>query len=127
MTKYGYARVSTTQQDLSRQLATLRRHGVDDAHIETEKVSGTKRDRPALTRLLAELQKGDELHVEKLDRLGRSTRDLIDLAGKLEERSVALVVDGERHDPTTPMGRLFFHLLAMLAEFERDLTAVRPA
>ncbi len=120
--KYGYARVSTHLQTTDTQVEQLKKYGAD--YIFTETKSGVK-ERPELKELMRVLQKGDELHITKLDRLGRSARELHEIAAELEERGVVLVIGGVEHDPTTAMGRLVFNNLAMIAEFERDMIAER--
>jgi DNA invertase Pin-like site-specific DNA recombinase len=122
--RYGYARVSTRDQTTDTQVEQLERLGIDRAYIATEKRSG-KKDRPVLNDLVNELQNGDELHVTKLDRLGRNIRQLDDTAKKLDSKGVVLVIGGVAHDPRDPMSRLLFNLLSMFAEFEADLIAAR--
>lgn len=121
--KYGYLRISTQYQTFDQQEAELRSHGV--RILEKEVVSGKKADRPVLTAVLEELRRGDELHVTRLDRLGRTARELHAIAQELEDREVSLVIGGAKHDPTTPMGKMFFGILATFAEFEADLISER--
>lgn len=127
MTVHGYARVSTTAQDVQIQTAALRRAGVEDEHVVVDHVSGTKASRPGLDRLLAQIEKGDVLTVWKLDRLGRSVSHLVDLVDDLGRRGVELRSLTEGLDTTTPAGRLTFHLMAAMAQFERDLIRERTA
>lgn len=127
MTKYGYGRVSTTLQNLSQQQAALEQFGVEPEFFLSDTYTGTTRDRKNLKQLLSELEEGDELHVVKLDRLGRSARDLHDIARELEQKGVVLVIGGVKHDPKTPIGKMLFGVLALFAEFERDLIAERTA
>lgn len=127
-----YARVSTTDQRPEVQLHALRSYagarslGVADEYVD-HGVSGAKTRRPALDRLLADARRRrfDVLAVTKLDRLARSVRHLTTLAGELEALGVDLVVLDQAIDTTTPSGRLLFHTLAAVAEFERDLIRER--
>ncbi|MDP9821040.1 recombinase family protein [Nocardioides massiliensis] len=121
--KYGYLRVSTGEQSLDQQESQLRRLGVEV--FVREKVSGRRKPRPQLEAMLGELRTGDELHITKLDRLGRDITELHGLARTLEDKGVALVIGGQRHDPHDPTGKLFFGMLALFAEFEADLVAAR--
>src|SRR6516165_6666840 len=120
MTTYGYARVSTDGQSLQSQTQALQ--GVGCARIFAEKISGAYSDRPQLAKAIAALGQGDTLVVCKLDRLARSTRDLLntlDAIGKAGATFKSLA-DGWA-DTTTPHGRLMLTVLGGLAEFERHL------
>ena len=122
----GYARVSTTDQDLTAQRDALLRLGVADAHIYVDHgMTGTNRARPGLREALAAVRSGDTLVVTKLDRLARSLWDARDIADELTAKGVALSLGGSRYDPTDPVGRLLFNVLGMVAEFERDLISRR--
>jgi len=121
--KIGYARVSTLQQDEALQLDALRAAGCD--RIFVDKASGKLESRPALDDLLAQARRGDSLVVWRLDRLGRSLRHLIDVVADLERRGVGFVSLTESLDTTTPGGRLLFHLMGALAQFERELIRER--
>ena len=125
MTLIGYARVSTREQNADGQLDVLTRAEVDRNHIYVDKASGKLARRPQLDAALAYLRPGDVLVITKLDRLGRSVRNLIDLADTLHEREVGLRVLSQGIDTTTPAGRMFFHVLAALAEFEASLISER--
>ena len=127
MTVWGYMRVSTTAQDVDAQRRALLAAGVDLAHLVDDHVSGTKATRPGLDRLLGDLEPGDVLTVWKLDRLGRSVSHLVDLVDDLGRRKVQLRSLTEGLDTTTAGGRLMFHVMAALAEFERDLIRERTA
>lgn len=122
----GYARVSTTDQDLTSQRDALLRMGVRDANIYVDHgLTGTHRARPGLREALAAVREGDTFVVTKLDRLARSVKDARDIADELTTKGVALSLGGSRYDPTDPVGRLLFNVLAMVAEFERDLISMR--
>lgn len=120
---FGYARVSTESQNLDRQLDALNRYGVDK--IYNEKMTGTKRDRPELEKMLERMTEGDTVVIESLSRLGRSTKDLIELVELFEKRGVHLVSLKEQIDTTTSTGKLLFTLMSAIAQFERDTIADR--
>ena len=120
---FGYARVSTEQQNLDRQLDMLQKYGVD--FIYNEKMTGTKRNRPELEKLLERLTEGDTVVVESLSRLGRSTKDLIWLMETFNTKGVNLVLLKESIDTTTSTGKLLFTLMSAIAQFERDIIADR--
>ena len=122
----GYARVSTEQQDLTSQRNGLHALGVGDDRIYVDHgLTGTNRDRPGLRLALAACRAGDTLVVTKLDRLARSLPDARDILDELTKRNVKLSLGGSIHDPTDPVGRLLFNVLAMVAEFEADLIRMR--
>ncbi|MGN0687826.1 MAG: recombinase family protein [Oscillospiraceae bacterium] len=120
---FGYARVSTEQQNLDRQIDMLEKYGVDCLY--NEKMTGTKRNRPELEKLLERLTEGDTVVVESLSRLGRSTKDLIWLMETFHTKGVNLVSLKESIDTTTSTGKLLFTLMSALAQFERDVLADR--
>lgn len=119
----GYARVSTSDQNLDLQRDALKQAGCE--RIFEEYASGARDNRPELAAALSHARTGDTLVVYKLDRLGRSIRSLIDFTNNLRERQVEFrsVTDGI--DTSTPAGRFYFHILAALAEMERDLIRER--
>lgn len=121
--KIGYARVSTQDQTAALQLDALRAAGCERIFEET--ASGANADRPGLADALAFARPGDVLVIWRLDRLGRSLRDLIDLAADLREREVELCSLQEAIDTTTAGGKMLFHIMAALAEFERNLIQER--
>jgi len=122
----GYARVSTQEQDLTAQREALEALGVARERIYVDHgLTGTNRERPGLREALAACRAGDTLVVTKLDRLARSLPDARDIADELTERQVKLNLGGSVHDPTDPVGRLLFNMLAMIAEFESDLIRAR--
>ena len=122
MATIGYARVSTRDQNPDGQTDALDAAGCDKIFVEH--ASGTLAKRPALTDALGYLREGDSLVVTKLDRLGRSVRNLKQVADELQQRGVGLKALSQGIDTTTPGGRLFFHMLAAIAEFEHDPDAV---
>jgi len=122
-TRFGYARVSTADQSLDAQLATLREVGC--ARLWSEHASGADRERPELAAMLEYLRPGDALVVTKLDRLARSVAHLVELVSVLQERGIDLIVISQNIDTTTPAGRLLFHVIAAVGEFERDLIRER--
>lgn len=124
MASIGYARVSTKEQSAASQLDALAAAGVTRTLVE--KCSGVLEKRPQLTVLFdAVLRPGDVLVITKLDRLGRSVKNLTTLSSRLESMEVGLRVLSQGIDTTTPGGRLFFHMLAAVAEFEHDLIVER--
>ena len=124
MPRYGYARVSTTDQDLTVQRDALERAGC--AVIREEKVSGSSRQgREQLEILLTFLQPGDELVVTRVDRLARSIGDLQDIVRALREKGAALIATEQPIDTTTAAGKAFFDMLGVFAEFETNLRRER--
>jgi DNA invertase Pin-like site-specific DNA recombinase len=124
--KIGYARVSTDAQDLTAQRDALDALGVEPDRVYVDRgFTGTTRHRPGLAEALAACRAGDELVVTKLDRLARSLPDARAIADELTRRQVKLNLGGSVHDPTDPVGRLLFNVLAMVAEFEADLIRTR--
>lgn len=121
--KIGYARVSTLDQSLDLQLDALEKAGCEK--IYQEKVSGMKDDRPQLQDLLQYARQGDVLVVYKLDRLGRSTKRLIEWSEELQESGIELVSIKDNIDTTSAVGKAMFKMLAVLAEMERDLISER--
>jgi DNA invertase Pin-like site-specific DNA recombinase len=120
---YGYARVSTQSQELSRQLDLLNNCGCTE--ILTEKSTGTKSSRPELNRLKDIIRPGDTLIVESFSRLGRSTKDLIDLVTYFEMKEIKLVSLKENFDTTTPQGKLMMTVFQAFSQFERDFIVQR--
>ncbi|ASC07533.1 MULTISPECIES: recombinase family protein [Acetobacter] len=122
----GYARCSTDKQDLAVQKQELLKLGVSADRIYTDKgFTGTNRDRPGLDQALAAVRSGDTLVVPKLDRLARSVPDARAIGDSLAARGVKLQLGTSVHDPSDPMGKLFFNILATFAEFEADLIKLR--
>lgn len=123
MAKIGYARVSSTGQSLDVQLDKL--NSIDCDKVYQEKISGKSDNRPELAECLRYLREGDTLAVTRLDRLGRSTLHLCQIAKDLENRGIALLVTDQAIDTSTPTGKLLFHMLASIAEFETELRKER--
>jgi DNA invertase Pin-like site-specific DNA recombinase len=124
MVLYGYARVSTNGQDLAAQDSELMAAGC--AKVFKEKASGAKADRPELAKLIRRLESGDVLVITRLDRLARSTRDLLNVLAIVAERGAGFKSLRDAWcDTTTPHGRLMLTVLGGLAEFERELIRAR--
>lgn len=119
----GYARVSTQDQNLERQLDNLTAAGCE--RIFNEKMTGTKSSRPELQTMLLTLRKGDTLIVDSFSRLSRSTKDLLAMVEKLTAMGVHLVSLKENLDTTTATGKMMLTMLSALSQFERDLIAER--
>jgi DNA invertase Pin-like site-specific DNA recombinase len=126
MTVYGYARVSTNGQTLASQDAQL--HAAGAAKVYAEKISGAKTDRPELEKVIKRLETGDVLMVTRLDRLARSTRDLLNILDTIGKAGAAFKSLADPWaDTTTPHGRLMVTVLGGLAEFERSLILARTS
>jgi DNA invertase Pin-like site-specific DNA recombinase len=124
MTVFGYARVSTADQHLTGQIEALKAAGA--ITIYREKISGVRADRPQLAKLMAALKPNDVVLVTKLDRLGRSTRELLDLIDRIGKAGAVFRSLGDPlWDTSSPQGRLLSTLLAAIAEFERELIRER--
>jgi DNA invertase Pin-like site-specific DNA recombinase len=121
--RIGYARVSTRDQNLEMQLDALNK--AECKRIFTDKLSGAQVERPGLKEALSHLRQTDTLVVWKLDRLGRSVKGLVDLVNELEAREVHFQSITDGVDTKTPAGRFFFHVMASLAQMERELILER--
>ena len=119
----GYARVSTPEQDLTLQLDALREAGCERTF--TDKASGTKANRAGLAEALSHARAGDVVVVWKLDRLGRTMKGLVDLAAELAERGIGFRSLTDGIDTAGTAGKLVFHIMAAMAEMERDLNRER--
>lgn len=119
----GYARVSTAEQDLTPQLEALRNAGCERTF--SDKASGAKADRAGLAEALSHARTGDILVVWKLDRLGRTMKGLIDLSAELATREIGLRSITDGIDTAGTAGKLVFHIMAAMAEMERDLVRER--
>lgn len=121
--KFGYARVSTDDQELARQIDALNNYGVDK--IYKEKITGIKASRPELDKLKNALREGDSVIIESLSRLGRSTKDLLALLEEWDKQGIKLMSLKENIDTTTPTGKLLVTVLSAISQFERDITVQR--
>jgi DNA invertase Pin-like site-specific DNA recombinase len=120
----GYARVSTLDQDLSAQLDALRKAGAKTVY--REKISGVRADRPQLAKLMASLKRGDTLVITKIDRLARSTRELLNLIHQIDQAGASLKSLGDPlFNTASAQGRLLVAVLGAVAEFERELIRER--
>ena len=121
--KIGYARVSTEDQNLDSQIDALKKEGCDD--IFSEKVSGASSEREALKKVLTMLREGDTLVVYKLDRLGRTVKQLVSLIEQFQEKGIQFKSIKDTIDTATPNGRFFFHIMSAFSELERELIRER--
>jgi DNA invertase Pin-like site-specific DNA recombinase len=119
--RFAYARMSTSDQNLERQLDQL----TDCDEVFVEKISGTMASRPQLDRMISKLRPGDVVKVESFSRLGRSTKNLIELVDLFEKKGVKLVSLKENFDTTTPQGKLMMTVFQAFSQFERDLIVER--
>ena len=120
---FGYARVSTQDQELARQIDALTNYGVNE--IFTEKMTGTKAHRPQLDALKNKLREGDTVVIESLSRLGRSTKDLLNLIDEWNKQGIKLISLKESIDTDTATGKLLVTVLSAISQFERDITVQR--
>ena len=121
--RIGYARVSTEEQNEDAQLDALNSNGCEKLYVE--KCSGKSRNRPELERMMDTLRKGDVVVVQRLDRLGRSLKDLIELLDSFNQNEVKFISLNENIDTTSAVGELAFHIIASVAQFERQLISER--
>ena len=122
----GYARVSDETQSLNRQIDILVLNGIDERNIYKEKITGTKRERPELNRMIEELKQNDICVVAELTRLSRSTKDLFEIVELIQSKGADIKSLKESWlDTTTPHGKLMFTIFAGLSQFERDLISER--
>lgn len=123
--KVAYVRVSTVEQNEDRQLKGLENIGIEKWYVE--KVSGKNRNRPEFQKMMSEVKEGDIVYVHALSRLARNARDLLNIQYELQEKGVDLVSNKESIDTTTPVGRAFFGMLAVMNQFEREVMLERQA
>lgn len=123
--EFGYARVSTADQCVDLQIDALKSHGVDEARIYVDVGSGRRFDRAELQAVLKAMREGDELVVWRLDRVGRSTKDLLATVEKLADRGIGFTSLQERIETTSAGGKLMLTVFAAMAAFERDLLSER--
>lgn len=121
--RIGYGRVSTRDQNLDAQEDALRAAGCDQIYVD--KASGKLASRPELDKALIAARDGDEFVITKLDRLGRSTKNLLELSERLRGNGITLVVLDQGIDTSTPAGRMFFTILGAIAEFEHSMMVER--
>ena len=119
----AYLRVSSLDQNEARQREALKDYDIDKYFVE--KVSGKNAKRPKLQAMLEYMREGDSVYVEEFTRLGRSTEDLLSIVRKIEEKGVRFVSIKEKFDGSTPAGRLQRNMMAVIAEFERDIILER--
>lgn len=123
MTKIGYVRVSTQEQNTERQLIALKEQGVNK--IFEEKISGKDAKRPQLQKMLEFLREGDILYIESISRLARNTLDLLQIVEQLKGKGVGLVSLKESIDTTTPQGQFMLSVFGSLSQLEREVTLQR--
>ncbi|MEU2484119.1 recombinase family protein [Streptomyces sp. NPDC012617] len=118
---FGYARVSTADQNPDHQIDALLRAGVDEQNIHIDYASGAKASRPEFNVLLKRMREGDMLKATRLDRISRSLLHLVTLGADLQERGIGLHIIEQGIDSSTPEGRAMFGMLGVMAEFQREL------
>lgn len=116
--KVAYVRVSTQEQNEARQIEALEKHGIEKWY--TEKISGKNANRPELQAMLDYVREGDTVYIHDFSRLARSTKDLLDIVEKLNNKGVHLVSNKEALDTSTPQGRLMLTMLSAIYQFERE-------
>lgn len=123
--QFAYARVSTADQNLERQLDILKDYGIQEEDIYMDKMSGTKFHRPAFDDLQKILREGDTVVTESLSRLSRSTQDLLAILDDWQKRGITYISLKEKVDISTSTGKLMLNVLAALSQFERDVISDR--
>lgn len=117
--KYAYIRVSTTEQNETRQVVAMEKHGIPAENYFVEKISAKNTDRPELQKLLSTVQTGDTIYIHDFSRLSRSTADLLQIVENLTARGIHLVSNKENLDTSTPTGKLMLTMIGAIYEFER--------
>lgn len=117
----GYARVSTKDQNLDRQIDAFKKLGIDDRNVFKEKHTGTIRKRPEFERMMAYLETGDILVVESISRIGRSVRDLLNIMNELNEKKVQLKILSENIDTTTITGQFMYGVFALIYDYDHKM------
>ena len=125
--KYAYIRVSTQQQNESRQLEAMKKYDIPQENYYIEKISGKNTDRPELQKLLATLGEGDTLYIHDFSRLSRSTADLLNIVDDFNKRGVHLVSNKENLDTSTPTGKLMLTMIGAINSFERECMLERAS
>lgn len=125
--KYAYIRVSTIEQNESRQLEAMKKYDIPEGNYFVEKISGKNTDRPELQRLLSTVKEGDTIHIHDFSRLSRSTSDLLKIVEELTEKGVHLISNKENLDTSTPTGKLMLTMIGAINEFERTNLLERQA
>lgn len=125
MTKYGYARVSTSAQSLNEQIGQLQEQGIEPSNIYSEKFTGTKTDRPQFNKVIRNLSKGDTLVVTKLDRLARNSREALDIIEPLMDKGIEINVLNVGKLDNSTVGKLTYQILLAVAEMERNMIVER--
>lgn len=117
--KYAYIRVSSVDQNQSRQIEAMKKYDIPEENYYTEKISGKNVNRPKLQELLAKVQAGDVIHIHDFSRLSRSVADLLKLVEELQAKGVHLISNKENLDTSTPTGKLMLTMIGAINEFER--------
>jgi len=118
---FGYARVSSTEQNLDRQMDVLQQYGIQDDHLFTDKMTGATLERPGFDALQSKLREGDVVITESLSRLSRTTTDLLGIINEWQKRGITYISLKESIDFSTSTGKLILSVMASISEFERNM------